>query len=90
MSVTINIPIFLQAFAGDKDSHQEEGNTVGEALLNLCQKYPDMKKLLFDRQGKLLTYIGIYLNAKDAYPDELSRPVNDGDVIHVLMLIAGG
>ena len=90
MSVTINIPIFLQAFAGDKDSHQVEGKTVGEALNNLVHSYPDMKKLIFDKQGKLLTYIGIYLNAKDAYPDELSKPVNDGDVIHVLMLIAGG
>jgi len=49
-----------------------------------------MKKLIFDKQGKLLTYIGIYLNAKDAYPDELSKPVAGGDVIHVLMLIAGG
>jgi len=90
MSVTINIPIFLQAFAGDKDSHQEEGQTVGEALANLCQRYPEMKRLLFDKQGKLFSYIGIYLNGTDAYPDELAKPVKDGDVIHVLMLIAGG
>ncbi len=90
MSVTINIPIFLQSFVDDKESLQEEGNTVGEALRNLCQQYPDMKKLLFDRQGKLMTYLGIYLNAQDAYPDELLKPVKDGDAIHILMLIAGG
>ncbi len=90
MSVTINIPVFLQNFAGDKDSHQAEGSTVGEALLNLCQQYPEVKRLLFDKQGQLFSYIGIYLNGTDAYPDELAKPVNDGDVIHVLMLIAGG
>lgn len=90
MSVTINLPMFLQSFAGDKDSHQAEGQTVGEALLNLCQRYPEVKRLLFDKQGSLFSYIGIYLNGTDAYPDELARPVKDGDVIHVLMLIAGG
>ncbi len=90
MSVTVNIPNFLQGFAGDKDSHQVEGKTVGEAVLNLCQQYPEMKRLLFDKQGNLFTYIGIYVNGADAYPDELAKPVKDGDVIHVLMLIAGG
>ncbi len=90
MSVTINLPPFLQSYAGDKESHQAEGSTVREALADLCRQYPEMKRLLFDKGDTLFPYIGIYLNGEDAYPDELAKPVKDGDVIHVLMMIAGG
>ncbi len=90
MSVTVNIPVFLQAAAGDKESHQVEGKTVGEAVADLCRQYPEMKAQLFDKQGNLFRYVGIYVNGTDAYPDELAKPVKDGDVIQVLMMIAGG
>ncbi len=90
MSVRISIPMFLQSFAGEKDVVETKGRNVGECLDDLGAQYPDMKKLLFDAKGKLHSYVGIYVNGQDAFPEELAKPVSDGDLVHILYMIAGG
>ena len=49
-----------------------------------------MREKIFDKQGKLLNTIEIYLNMESAYPDELAKPVSSGDEIHITVLLAGG
>jgi molybdopterin converting factor small subunit len=72
------------------DIVEVEGNTVGHCLDNLVRKFPGMKKALFDKKGKLLRVIEIYINSKSAYPDELVKQVKDGDNVHITLLLAGG
>jgi molybdopterin converting factor small subunit len=66
------------------------GQTIGECLDDLIVKYPGMRAALFQRKGNLLNYIEVYLNMESAYPDELKKPVADGDAIHITLLLAGG
>jgi len=46
--------------------------------------------MLFERKGKLHGYLGIFVNDAGAYPEELKKPVNDGDRINIVNIIAGG
>jgi molybdopterin converting factor small subunit len=63
---------------------------VGNCLDNLVGQFPGMKKALFDKKGKLLRVIEIYINSKSAYPNELVKQVKDGDNVHIILMLAGG
>lgn len=67
-----------------------EGNSVGECLNQLIKQHPKMEKALFAKKDKLLNTVEIYLNHASAYPNELLKPVKDGDEIHLLVMLAGG
>jgi len=72
------------------DTVEVEGNNVGDCLEDLIRQFPDMRNALFDKKGKLLNAVEIYINQKSAYPDELAKPVKDGDDIHITLMLAGG
>ena len=90
MSIKTGIPSYLQSFTNNLETVEVNGSTVGECLGYLIKQFPGMGKKLFDKNGKLLDYVGIYINGEDAYPDELSRPVQDGDELLILYIIGGG
>jgi len=90
VSIKINIHKTHRQFTNGLDIIEVEGHTVGACLENLMGQFPDMKKVLFNKKGKLMNVIEIYVNQKSAYPDELARQVKDGDNIHITLMIAGG
>ena len=90
MSIKIGIPSYLQSFTQNLETVEVNGSTVGECLGYLIKQFPAMKKKLFSKDGKLLDYVGIYINGEDAYPEELSKPVQDGDELFILYIIGGG
>ena len=90
MGIKINIPPYLQSFAGDRGEVEVTGNTAGECLSQLVEQFPGMGEMLFARDGRLLPYVGIYINGEDAYPDELVKPVKAGDEFYILYIIGGG
>ncbi len=67
-----------------------EGKTVGECLNELVKQFPDMEKALFSKKDRLLNVIEIFVNETSAYPNELLKPVRDGDEIHIVVMLAGG
>ncbi len=90
MSIKLNIHKTHRQFTNGLDVVEVEGNTVGHCLDNLVGQFPGMEKALFDKKGKLLRVIEIYINSKSAYPDELAKQVKDGDNVHITLLLAGG
>lgn len=90
MSVKINIHKTHRRFTNGLDVVEVEGNTVGDCLGNLTGQFPDFKEAIFDKKGKLLNTIEIYVNLESAYPDELAKEVAVGDAIHITLMIAGG
>ncbi len=67
-----------------------EGNTVGECLNHLTKQFPGMEKALFAKKDKLLNVVEVFVNHATAYPNELIKPVKNGDEIHLLVMLAGG
>ena len=90
MSIKIDIPSYLQPYTNDTEVVELNAGTVGECLNHLTEKFPGIEKMLFAKNGKLHGYVGIYVNGEDAYPEELVKPVKDGDELYILYIIGGG
>ena len=43
-----------------------------------------------NRDFELYNYIEVYVNGDSAYPDELTRPVNEGDEVTLAVMMVGG
>lgn len=90
MGVIVNIPQSLQHLTGGVKVAKVNGNTVGECLDDLTQKFPAIRPSLFTKKGKLHGYLGIFVNKESAYPEELAKPVASGDELHIVNIIVGG
>ncbi|MCP4691949.1 MAG: MoaD/ThiS family protein [Desulfobacterales bacterium] len=90
MSVKIHIHKTHRPFTDGLEVVEVDGSVVEECLDRLIERYPEMEKKLFVKKGKFLNAIEIYLNLETAYPDELARPVKDGDEIYITVMLSGG
>jgi len=90
MSVRINLHPNLYQYTGDQAIVEVNGNTVGQCLKDLVKQFPELKKGLFSKDGKLLNYVDIYVNQESSYPEELAKPVKDGDELYIAFMIARG
>jgi molybdopterin converting factor small subunit len=90
MGVKVNLHVTLRQHTNGKEVVEVEGKTVGECLKNVVKRYPKVEASIFDKKGALSHLVEIYLNHRSAYPNELAKPVKDGDEIHVTLLLAGG
>jgi molybdopterin converting factor small subunit len=90
MSVRIYIHATHRPLTNGLEVVPVEGNSVGECLNQLIQQFPGMEKALFVKKDKLLNTVEVYINHVSAYPNELVKPVKDGDEIHLVMMLAGG
>jgi len=90
MSVKVNIPSYLQPYTGNQQVVEVSGSTAGECLQDLVERHPEMARMLYEPDGRLLDYVSIFLNGEYAHVDELAKPVCDGDELHVLYILGGG
>jgi len=90
MSIEIQISSVFARYADNKTVLTVSGNTVGECLEDLVNQYPDLRSIFLDDKGNLLHSYDVYINGKSAYPDEMVKPVKDGDKLHVVPVIYGG
>ena len=67
-----------------------EGETVGDCLAAASVTVPQFTPENYLKDGQLLGHVLAYVNRADAYPDELARPVKDGDTIELIPIIGGG
>lgn len=91
MAVKIMIPTPLRAYAGKQESVEVQAATVGEALSGLTSKFGDLKKHLFTEEGKLRSFVNVYVNDEDIrYLHKDQTQVREGDTISIVPSIAGG
>jgi len=90
MSVKINIPSYLQSYTNDTAVVEVNGSTIDECLNHLVEQFPDIRKMVFTKEDKLLDYASVYVDGEFVYGDELAKPVKDGDEFHLLYIIGGG
>src|SRR5258707_15719039 len=91
MAVKVIIPTPLRVYAAKKDSAEVSAQTVGEALSGLTTQHAELRKHLFTDDGKLRSFVNVYLNDEDIrYMAKEATPVKDGDVVSIVPSIAGG
>jgi adenylyltransferase/sulfurtransferase len=87
----ILIPTPLRQFTAKQDSVTVPGATVGEVLTALTTEYPDLRKQIFTEEGKLRSFVNVYLNDEDVRVlDGLDTAVGEGDTLVILPAMAGG
>src|SRR5258705_5358075 len=85
------IPTALRQYADKKDSVELAGSNVGEVLSALTAQFPDLKKQIFNDEGKLRSFVNVYLNDDDIrYLKKNDTPVAAGDTLSIVPSIAGG
>ena len=91
MSVKVMIPTPLRPYAGKRDSAEFSAGTVGEALSGLTTQYADLRKHLFTEDGRLRSFVNVYVNDEDIrYLAKENTATKDGDTISIIPSIAGG
>jgi adenylyltransferase/sulfurtransferase len=91
MATRILIPTPLRPYTDKKDAVEAEGKTVGELLADLTQKHSGLKGHLYNDQGKLRSFVNVYLNDEDIrYLQKEQTPVSPGDTLSIIPSVAGG
>jgi len=85
------IPTPLRQYTEKQDSVTLEGGNVGEVLTELIAKFPDLRKQIFNDQGKLRSFVNVYLNDEDIrYLEKEATTVVSSDTLSIVPSIAGG
>ena len=91
MAVKVIIPTPLRAYAGKQDSVELEANNVAEALNGLTLRFGDLKKHLYSDDGKLRSFVNVYVNDEDIrFLGGADYRFREGDVVLLVPSIAGG
>jgi adenylyltransferase/sulfurtransferase len=87
----ILIPTPLRQFVEKQDTVEANGATVGEVLADLTTRYPNLRKQLYSDEGKLRSFVNVYLNDDDIrYLNKDATPVAAADTLSIVPSIAGG
>ena len=91
MAVTVLIPTPLRPYVDGRDAVQVEATNVGELLERLAARYEPLKGHLFADDGRLRSFINVYVNDRDIRQlSQHQTPVKPGDTISIIPSIAGG
>ena len=90
--MTILIPTPFRGFAQGQSTAEVSAATVREALQKLTEMYPQMKQHLFGAEGKLRSFVNVYVNDDDMrdLPDKDETALKDSDELSIIPSIAGG
>ena len=91
MDIMIRVPPSLKYWFDGSDETSCHGETIGECIENISQKFPGLKARLLDENGNVSEAIIIFLNGDNI--NALEGPatqVKEGDEISIIPLAAGG
>lgn len=87
----IMIPTPLRQYAAGQSAVEVPGSTVGEAVQALLGSHPELRKHLYNDQGKLRAFVNLYVNDEDIrYLQKEATSLKEGDNISIVPSIAGG
>jgi len=67
-----------------------EANTLKDLVESLIKRNSALKELFFDSRGEIRGYTLFYVNNVVQNPPDLSRKLNDGDLVLLVPPAAGG
>ena len=64
---------------------------MGELLENMAAKYTELRGHLYTEDGKLRSFVNIYVNDDDIrYLEKEETPLAPGDTVSIIPSVAGG
>ena len=87
---TIRIPTPLRPYTGGNSNVSVSGDTVGLALDDLTQQFPELRSHLFEGET-LRSFVNVYLNQEDVrHLQGAATAVSPSDTLMIIPSIAGG
>lgn len=88
--VVVRIPTQLRGATGGEATASAEGETVGEVLDSLFDRFGDLRTRITE-DGELRRFVNVYVGGEDVrFLDGLETGVADGDEVTILPAVAGG
>ena len=88
---TLRIPEALCRYARGEVALEVAGATVGEALLDAFERYPDLRTRLVDEAGLVRLHLAIFRNEEQLRREEAAAvPLGAGDSLTLLVAVGGG
>src|SRR4029453_311735 len=89
--IRIHIPTPLRGYAAQPSTMQVAGHPVGEALQALVPRHGDLRRHLYDEQGRLRRFVNVYRNDEDVrHLEGEATALGERDTITIVPSIAGG
>src|ERR1700749_4876011 len=88
----IHIPTPLRNYTERQQTVSVGGGTVAEGLEQLVEKVPSIRQHFFTPDGKLRSFVNIYVNDEDVryLPEKEHTGVDDAAELTIIPSIAGG
>jgi adenylyltransferase/sulfurtransferase len=87
----INLPTPLRPFADGAASVDVAGATVSAALTELVERFPQLRRHLYDDEGRVRSFVNLYKNDEDVrYLEREGTRLSADDSLSIVPSIAGG
>jgi molybdopterin converting factor small subunit len=93
MTAKVKLSGLLRQFSelqGEPEVFEVAGSNPLECLRLMVERYPKMKKWVYDKDGKLLGLMQFFVNGEKLLPSEHSKPLKDGDEVYIFFATGGG
>ena len=89
--MTVRVRLFHELRTTIGESEIEfHADTLNQVIEGLIHRNGAVKDILYDSEGRLRTYISFYVNNVVQNPPDMSRKLNDGDLVLLVQAAAGG
>lgn len=87
----VYIPTPMRKLSANQSKIPVESGSFVSIISGLDIKYPGIKRQIYDDQGAIKKYVGVFVNGSDIRSmDGDATMVKDQDEIHIVPAIAGG
>ncbi len=93
MTVKVKVSGLLRQYGelqNEPEVFEVNGSDALDCLRLMVQRYPAMKKWVYDREGKVLGLMQFFVNGDKLLLGEYSRPLKDGDELYIFFATGGG
>jgi len=90
MGVRVRVSSMLRQFTDGQEVVEVTGRSPIECVRDLRNRFPGVRRWLYDKQGQLRPQVRFFANGQMIGTDELTKPLDDGDELFVLLAIGGG
>ena len=87
---TVRLPKQLMSYVNDQQTLSVVGADIYTAILALVQQYPRLKPYLLNTDNNLSQFINYYVNGKDIRFLKEHQPLQDNDIVEVVLATSGG
>ena len=91
MQIEVRVPALLRGATKDQTRFTLEATTLADALTELVQEYPLLRRHLYDEAGQLRQHVLLFYNDDNIkWLERLDVPLKQGDRLSVVQAVSGG